>query len=396
MDLDSNLAGGYRGVTVNVAMADNSGNIGYQLLAPVPIRKDTTPFLGLRVLDGRTTAYDWVDDGVQTVALSALPRSLNPSKGYVATANNKQTSANAQNDYGAALWPTPRGERISEMIEAKIAAGEKLTWRDMRDIQHDSVDTHGRRTVPLKIAMVESVKADYSEEEQGDLNDMIELLTGWDGEMGLESVAASVYQVHQGALARTMFGAWDEISEDRRCSLFTGQYRGFTFEAVARMLRLALEGDYSYNPLCKVPGKEYKSENICAYNVADALLATKKKLSDDISEDPNDWKWGDLVVTRFDNTPWSYVPQLRPYIDKYIVIPGNANTNNIAEFSICGWGDPPQQPHPKFIAGKTAAYTHICTFEPEFRTEGNRYGIPGGLNESPLGPNFDDMIEQHL
>ena len=64
MDEDSKLAGGYRGVTVNVIMADTQGNIGYQLLAPVPIRKDKTPFLGLRVLNGRTSAYDWEGDGI--------------------------------------------------------------------------------------------------------------------------------------------------------------------------------------------------------------------------------------------------------------------------------------------------------------------------------------------
>jgi hypothetical protein len=29
MDVDSKLAGGYRGVTVNVIMADTQGNIGY-------------------------------------------------------------------------------------------------------------------------------------------------------------------------------------------------------------------------------------------------------------------------------------------------------------------------------------------------------------------------------
>ena len=93
MDNDPILKPGYRGVTVNVIMADISGNIGYQLVAPVPVRKDKTPFLALRVLDGRTTAYDW--DGTKTVPLNELPRSLNPSKGFIATANNKQTSANA-------------------------------------------------------------------------------------------------------------------------------------------------------------------------------------------------------------------------------------------------------------------------------------------------------------
>ena len=108
MDNASNLSGGYRGVTVNLVMADNAGNIGYQLMAPLPIRKDKTPFIGLRVLDGRKSEFDWEGDGAQTVPLKDLARSLNPSKGYVASANNKQTSANAKYDYGAAIWPTPR------------------------------------------------------------------------------------------------------------------------------------------------------------------------------------------------------------------------------------------------------------------------------------------------
>ena len=89
MDEDSKLVGGYRGVTVNVIMADTQGNIGYQLLAPVPIRKDQTPFLGLRVLNGRSSAYDWEGDGVETIPLSDLPRSLNPKKGFIVSCNNK-------------------------------------------------------------------------------------------------------------------------------------------------------------------------------------------------------------------------------------------------------------------------------------------------------------------
>ena len=60
--------------------------------------------------------------------LSELARSLNPSKGFVVSANNKQTSAHALNDYGAGLWPTARAGRISELIDEKIKAGEKLTF----------------------------------------------------------------------------------------------------------------------------------------------------------------------------------------------------------------------------------------------------------------------------
>ena len=128
----------------------------------------------------------------------------------------------------------------------------------MRDIQQDSVDTNGRRSVPNMILVAETVKQYYSEEEQNDIDEMISWLTGWNGEMGKESVGATVYQVHQSELAHTMFGVWSEVSEHDRCKLFEGHYRMFTFEMLDRMLRLALEqGEYPYNPVCKVPGREY-------------------------------------------------------------------------------------------------------------------------------------------
>ena len=31
---------GYAGIGANLVMADNSGNIGYQMMAPCPVRKD--------------------------------------------------------------------------------------------------------------------------------------------------------------------------------------------------------------------------------------------------------------------------------------------------------------------------------------------------------------------
>ena len=47
----------------------------------------------------------------------------------------------AENDYGATLWPTPRAERASEIIQAKIQAGEKITYEDMVELRFDNLDT---------------------------------------------------------------------------------------------------------------------------------------------------------------------------------------------------------------------------------------------------------------
>jgi hypothetical protein len=51
------------------------------------------------------------------------------------------------------------------LIQAKIEAGEKLTFDDMIAFQQDSVDTNARRDTPLIIKSAERVKDDYSEEE---------------------------------------------------------------------------------------------------------------------------------------------------------------------------------------------------------------------------------------
>ena len=59
---------------MNLVMADTEGYIGYLLMLPYPDRKNKTPFIGSRVLDGTTSAFDW--DGL--LPLSTNPRSVNP------------------------------------------------------------------------------------------------------------------------------------------------------------------------------------------------------------------------------------------------------------------------------------------------------------------------------
>ena len=72
---------------MNLVLADNSGNIGYIHAASLPIRKNTTPYIGCRVLDGTTSAYDWVP--FKNAPIIAQPRSYNPERGYIVTANNR-------------------------------------------------------------------------------------------------------------------------------------------------------------------------------------------------------------------------------------------------------------------------------------------------------------------
>jgi penicillin amidase len=76
---------GYRGITMNMIMADDKGDIGYVMLASAPDRLSKIPYIGSRVLDGQSTKYDWKG----LLPAKEYPRSINPSKGFIATANNR-------------------------------------------------------------------------------------------------------------------------------------------------------------------------------------------------------------------------------------------------------------------------------------------------------------------
>ena len=62
---------GWSAVWATLILADKVGNIGFITLSTLPIRKDETPYIGTRVLDGRTSEHDWVPNKV--VPMGDLP-----------------------------------------------------------------------------------------------------------------------------------------------------------------------------------------------------------------------------------------------------------------------------------------------------------------------------------
>jgi acyl-homoserine lactone acylase PvdQ len=59
--------------------------IAFYLANNIPIRKNSKPYSGCRVLDGTTSENDWIG----FVKPSDLPRVINPKKGFIVTANNR-------------------------------------------------------------------------------------------------------------------------------------------------------------------------------------------------------------------------------------------------------------------------------------------------------------------
>lgn len=156
---------GYRGVAMNMIMADTENNIGYIMLLPAADRKNKTPFIGCRVLDGTTSEFDWTG----LLPLSVNPRSINPERGYIMTANNRQVPDNAATDVGATQMSTGRSQRIDEVLKTLVSSGEKITPADMQALQQDVHDINARNLKPAILSLAGKMKHEFSSADRLDL-----------------------------------------------------------------------------------------------------------------------------------------------------------------------------------------------------------------------------------
>jgi acyl-homoserine lactone acylase PvdQ len=85
-------------------LAFDSGDIGFFLANNMPVRKNSNPYTGCRVLDGSKSDNDWIG----WLKPKDLPRVINPKKGYIVTANNRQMPDNVRTDIGATITSTIR------------------------------------------------------------------------------------------------------------------------------------------------------------------------------------------------------------------------------------------------------------------------------------------------
>jgi penicillin amidase len=177
----------------NLLYADRAGNIGYQAPGRIPIRKSGNtgdyPALGWLPADDWTGRY---------IPYAALPSVLNPSDGYVATANQAVTGPSYPYYLGDSWAPGYRSQRIASLLQRRAKVGVA----DMSRIQLDTRNGFAPTVVPylLRVFMPSPYLAGGQR-----------LLQGWDFEQGPDSAAAAYYNaVWRNTLALTFH---DELPE---------------------------------------------------------------------------------------------------------------------------------------------------------------------------------------
>ncbi|MFM8820983.1 MAG: penicillin acylase family protein [Phenylobacterium sp.] len=159
----------------NQVYADVSGRIGWVAAGRVPARPNWDGLLPVPG-DGR---YEWRG----FLSQEELPSRVDPSEGYIATANAMNLPAGypvAERKVGFE-WSNPsRLQRIDEVL----GAGRPISLADAMALQTDPTDVTSRRLLkllaPLKSPDPQTARA-------------LDLLRGWDGAARADSAAAAVF-----------------------------------------------------------------------------------------------------------------------------------------------------------------------------------------------------------
>lgn len=170
----------------NFVAADRAGSIGYLTRGRLPVRASKA---GRRLpAPGWTGEHEWVGD----VPFEAMPRSVNPPEGFIATANQAVLPA-GEEPYIAHEFAVPsRAERIVEALRSR----ERFDPEELTALQGDTTSAVARRWSRL----LERVGPFKREAEAART-----LLASWDGDLRPESGAALFYAHFRRAAARALF-----------------------------------------------------------------------------------------------------------------------------------------------------------------------------------------------
>ena len=162
---------------VNQVYADTSGDIAWTVAGYSPIRPNWDGLLPVPG-DGR---YEWAG----FYRAGELPHALNPSEGYLATANEQNVPAGwivPTENIGFEWIEGSRAKRIAEVF----AATETHSVQSSCDLQTDVVSLPARRL----LALTAKLSGDSPEAAAA-----IGLFAGWDASISKESGAAALFEV---------------------------------------------------------------------------------------------------------------------------------------------------------------------------------------------------------
>ena len=250
----------------NLLYADVDGNIGYQTPGNIPIRVEGHN--GMLPVPGWNGEYEWQG----YIPFEELPHTLNPSEGYIVTANN----AVVDDSYPYLIteeWNLGfRAKRIVSLLES---VQDPISLNDLKKMQGDNYDDLAALLIPYLLDKPSS---------DPELRAAQDLLRGWDYQADLESAPAALYMVFWQHLTENTIG--DNLPDDFQIGV------GSRAKEVIRQLL----SDPS-NPWwddTSTSEREYMQDILQG-----TLEESYRELVKTQGKDPEKWNWGELHTVTF-------------------------------------------------------------------------------------------------
>jgi penicillin G amidase len=335
----------------NLVWADRHGSIGYKTVGRIPVRRGDCPDLPR---PGWTGEYEW--EG--WVPYEELPRVDDPEHGFVVTANNRIESKDFPHHITSEYLDGYRARRIEELIQAI----EKHDLESFESMQMDMRSIPGVETVHRLVRL--------HPRDQRELS-AIERLRSWDGNMGPDSVAATIYQaftlrlgkeVARAAIAdRDLAERWLDRADNGFIAHVTSPWRW-----QSHLLSLWDEGD---DDLIGRPWDDL---------VLDALRAAMDDLESEFGQNQTAWRWGRVHPLVFPHPLGAANPMFARIFNRRLEVGGAQET--VAQV---GW-----DPNDPFTAIWAPCWRMVAD---PMSPERSRWQAFTGQSGHPGSPHYDDL-----
>jgi penicillin G amidase len=319
----------------NWTMIDNSGNIGWTSNVNIPVRAAAaTTWNATTNPDGLAPFFVLPGDGSAEwegrLSSRYVPHAINPSSGYLATANSDPVGATFDNDplnqplvngrplyAGVGYSPGLRLERISTLLQGAMARGP-VTLADFATIQHDSSSTVGKKlsqTVTEALgyvanpsgapADVAAYVATLTAEQRARLTQARTLLAGWSYKTPAAVTSTNDAEISDSA-ATTVFNNWmhffiaDTLDDElaltgfERSRLDDSRLVRLVYGLLEEPATMTQSASSQQPILCDRVGVGGPDDSCTKMEIVAMLAALDHLASADGygSADPKSWRWG--------------------------------------------------------------------------------------------------------
>lgn len=336
----------------NVAYADESGTIGWQLVGEAPVRRT-----GWGTLPSRGSDPDagWEKEHIP---FDSMPHVENPASGFVATANNKP-ARDGDTPYLGVDWLD--GYRVGRINEALAARDD---W-DVADTLALHMDRTSRAWQEVRGAL-QALKPAHP-----DARWAIETLSRWDGVLANDSVAASVYE----HFIAEIWGRIARAKAPRSSQWALGQ----GFATLLPLTTFALGRTSHVIDLVNRRPEGWFAQG-WEREMEASLVDAVEKLTTAHGSDRARWGWGQIRRLTLKH-PVGAIPALAPVFNRGPFDYGGDGS------TIAQAGLTPLRP-----TGNPLAIASLRVAIEVGDWDNARFSLPGGQSGNPISPHYDDLL----